>query len=209
MIDEASRQLTGLLSVIEMPEERFVLVSSSSRELLGWEPAYLVRLGSRIWDVIFLKQDLAPARHRLMDLVEEAGMGAFHFRRMRTKNDGWKWFQGSYRVLTRFTDGRPWHLLGQYAEVTDTHPFLSASFEELAHDLRRRRYAPERERLTPREQQVVEMIARGCTDRDIAGQLNISPHTAESHRRNAMQKLNAGGVADLVRASIRLGLVAP
>ena len=60
--------------------------------------------------------------------------------------------------------------------------------------------------LSPREREVVQLIAEGLSSRAIANQLNLSPHTVDTHRRNAMRKLDLTSVADLTRYAIREGL---
>jgi len=62
-------------------------------------------------------------------------------------------------------------------------------------------------RLTPRELEVVRLVADGARTSEIAARLSLSIKTAESHRRNAMRKLQVDTVADLVRLALREGLV--
>jgi DNA-binding NarL/FixJ family response regulator len=61
--------------------------------------------------------------------------------------------------------------------------------------------------LTPRERQILQLIAEGNTTREIAQQLSISFKTAESHRNHIMKKLDLHDVAGLVRYAIQRGLV--
>jgi len=61
--------------------------------------------------------------------------------------------------------------------------------------------------LTPRERQILQLIAEGNTTKEIAQQLNISFKTAESHRNHIMKKLDLHDVAGLVRYAIQRGLV--
>ncbi len=67
-----------------------------------------------------------------------------------------------------------------------------------------RRYAVE---LTPREREVLKLIAEGNTNQDIADLLCLSRKTVETHRSNIMDKLNLHKVTDLVKYAIREGLV--
>ncbi len=60
--------------------------------------------------------------------------------------------------------------------------------------------------LTPREKQILQMVAAGVTSRDIADKLDISKRTVEHHRANMMKKLNIKRVADLVKYAIGRGL---
>ncbi|MEP6913059.1 MAG: response regulator transcription factor [bacterium] len=61
--------------------------------------------------------------------------------------------------------------------------------------------------LTPRQLEVLRLIAVGHTTKDIARQLRISIKTVESHRASLMERLNIHEVAGLVRYAIRMGLV--
>lgn len=64
-------------------------------------------------------------------------------------------------------------------------------------------------RLTPRETQVLSLVAEGLSTRKIAQQLGISPRTVEAHRRVITQKVGEKKLAGLVRYAIRRGLVSP
>ena len=54
-------------------------------------------------------------------------------------------------------------------------------------------------RLTPREREVLDMVAAGWTTKEIAGALEVSPRTVESHRAHLAEKLGTGSVAEMVR----------
>jgi two-component system, NarL family, response regulator NreC len=60
--------------------------------------------------------------------------------------------------------------------------------------------------LTPREHQVIQLVAEGKTTKEIASLLGISIKTAESHRGHIMEKLEIHDTAGLVRYAIRRGL---
>jgi DNA-binding NarL/FixJ family response regulator len=61
--------------------------------------------------------------------------------------------------------------------------------------------------ITPRQVEVLTLVARGFSTRDIARTLNISIKTVETHRAQLMQRLNIHDVAGLVRYAIKKGLV--
>jgi DNA-binding NarL/FixJ family response regulator len=63
--------------------------------------------------------------------------------------------------------------------------------------------------LTPRERQVLQLVAEGKTTKEVAEILGVSAKTAESHRTRIMEKLDIHGTAGLVRYAIRLGLTEP
>jgi DNA-binding NarL/FixJ family response regulator len=63
--------------------------------------------------------------------------------------------------------------------------------------------------LTPRELEIVKLIAEAYTNRQIAETLNVSEKTVESHRGNVLSKLGMRDRVELVRYAIRRGLVEP
>lgn len=63
------------------------------------------------------------------------------------------------------------------------------------------------ESLTGREREVLQLVAEGYSNKEVADKLNISVRTADVHRTHLMQKLQVHNVAGLTRAAIRLGLV--
>jgi DNA-binding NarL/FixJ family response regulator len=64
-------------------------------------------------------------------------------------------------------------------------------------------------RLTPRQREIVQLLAEGKSSKEVAVALGLSVKTAETHRANIMQRLNCHSVADLVRYAIRNNIVAP
>ncbi|MBD0329844.1 MAG: response regulator transcription factor [Thermoleophilia bacterium] len=63
--------------------------------------------------------------------------------------------------------------------------------------------------LTPRELEIVKLIAEAHTSKEIADQLVISPKTVERHRANILEKLGMNDRVELTRYAIRRGLVEP
>ncbi len=63
--------------------------------------------------------------------------------------------------------------------------------------------------LTPREEEVVKLVAEAHTSKEIAAILHLSEKTVENHRANAMRKLGMRDRVELVRYAIRRGLIEP
>jgi DNA-binding NarL/FixJ family response regulator len=62
-------------------------------------------------------------------------------------------------------------------------------------------------KLSPRQEQVLQLIAEGKTTKQVALALNISVKTVESHRMQLMERLDLHDIASLVRFAIKIGLV--
>ena len=61
--------------------------------------------------------------------------------------------------------------------------------------------------LTPREQEVMRLLAGGVSTKEVAERLFISPKTVENHRTNIMNKLDLHSTIELIRYAARLGLI--
>jgi len=61
--------------------------------------------------------------------------------------------------------------------------------------------------LTPRQREVLQLIAEGFSNKQIAQKLSVGVKTVESHRTELMERLDIHGIAGLVRYAIRLGIV--
>lgn len=66
---------------------------------------------------------------------------------------------------------------------------------------------PFRSVLTPREREVIQLLAEGKTSKEVATTLNLSVKTAETHRTNLMRKLDLHSVVDLTLYAVRNGIV--
>ena len=63
------------------------------------------------------------------------------------------------------------------------------------------------ELLTPREREILQLLAEGKSNKDIAGLLNLSLYTVETHRRNLQDKLNLHSFAELILYAVRKGVI--
>lgn len=87
--------------------------------------------------------------------------------------------------------------------------FSPWALEVMAERLRRPHEADPSLRLTPRERQVLQLIAKGRTMKEVAFELDISPKTAYMHRANLMKRVNCLDVSGLVQYARRLDFAPP
>ena len=64
-------------------------------------------------------------------------------------------------------------------------------------------------RLSPRERQVLELLAHGLTATTVASELGLSPETVRTHVRNAMRKLKASTRVQAVALAVESGAISP
>ena len=87
--------------------------------------------------------------------------------------------------------------------------YLSPGLSEVLLDAYVNGKEPSADPLSPRERQVLQLVAEGKTTKEVAVVLDISVKTADSHRTRLMKKLDIHETAGLVRYAIRRGLVEP
>jgi DNA-binding NarL/FixJ family response regulator len=101
-------------------------------------------------------------------------------------------------------------LLSAVQSLIDGRPFFTAKVSQALLDSFLSGGAPRRleepNRLTPREQEIVRLVADSKANKEIATLLNISVRTVETHRSNIMEKLGIHSVSDLILYAIRNGL---
>jgi DNA-binding NarL/FixJ family response regulator len=89
--------------------------------------------------------------------------------------------------------------------------FSSAISRLLAEDyvrvLRQKGVVDSYELLTPREREILQLLAEGKTNKEVAAELNISPYTVETHRGNILEKLNLHTPAELILYAVRKGII--
>jgi DNA-binding NarL/FixJ family response regulator len=101
-------------------------------------------------------------------------------------------------------------LLDAIRAVQRGEPFLTPTAQQaLIKDVLERGRDDSDEDLTPREEEIVKLVAEAHTTRQIAEILHLSEKTVENHRGNAMRKLGMRDRVELVRYAIRRGLIEP
>ena len=61
--------------------------------------------------------------------------------------------------------------------------------------------------LTPREREILQLVAEGKSNKDVANLLNLSVYTVETHRSNIMEKLHLRGIPELILFAVRRGII--
>ncbi|MCL4842508.1 MAG: response regulator transcription factor [Bryobacteraceae bacterium] len=85
--------------------------------------------------------------------------------------------------------------------------YLSPAVSGAVLDDYRRNVSDPLDLLTSREREVLQMIAEGKTNKEIANLLSLSVYTVDAHRGRLMEKLNVHSVTELVRFAVRKGIV--
>jgi NarL family two-component system response regulator LiaR len=100
-------------------------------------------------------------------------------------------------LAVRAASKRETYLSPPISEIV-TEAYLSQSDPQMASPI---------DQLTPREREVLQLIAEGHTSSTIAQKMNISANTVDRHRSNLMAKLDMHDIAGLTRMAIKYGLI--
>src|SRR5215471_14575403 len=79
--------------------------------------------------------------------------------------------------------------------------------EDYMRQIQERHVEDSYELLTTRERELLQLLAEGKNNKEVAGLLNLSPYTVETHRANIFQKLNLHSGAELILYAIRKGVI--
>lgn len=104
-------------------------------------------------------------------------------------------------------------LIGAIRAVNQGRAFFSAEVsrmlvEDYVREMRARGVTDSYELLTAREREILQLLAEGKANKEIAYLLNLSLFTVETHRRNLQEKLNLHSVAELILYAVRKGVIA-
>jgi two-component system response regulator NreC len=124
-------------------------------------------------------------------------------------------------VLRALKSGARGYLLKDSAEqdlikavvaVSEGKAFFSPAIskmlvEDYVRQMQERQVEDSYELLTNREREVLQLLAEGRSNKDVAGVLNLSLYTVETHRSNILQKLHLHNQAELVLYAIRKGVI--
>ncbi|HLX45080.1 MAG TPA: response regulator transcription factor, partial [Bryobacteraceae bacterium] len=98
-------------------------------------------------------------------------------------------------------------LIAAVRAVAKGEGYLSPAISDAVLTDYRRHVTDPLDLLTTREREVLQMIAEGKTNKEIATTLNLSVYTVEAHRGRVMEKLNLHSTGELVRFALRSGLI--
>jgi DNA-binding NarL/FixJ family response regulator len=98
-------------------------------------------------------------------------------------------------------------LVAAVRAVASGEGYLSPAVSNAVLDDYRRHVTNAIDLLTSREREVLQMLAEGKTNKEIAATLNLSVYTVDAHRGHIMEKLNLHSINELVRFAVRNGMI--
>lgn len=110
-------------------------------------------------------------------------------------------------------DSAEYDLINAIKAVNEGKAFFSPAIsrmlvEEYMRQMQEREVDDSYDLLTTREREVLQLLAEGKTNKEVASMMELSPHTIETHRSNIFQKLNLHNGAELILYAVRKGVIA-
>jgi DNA-binding NarL/FixJ family response regulator len=104
-------------------------------------------------------------------------------------------------------------LIAAIHAITDGKSFFSPAIsrilvEDYMRQLEQKHVEDTYELLTAREREILQLLAEGKTNKEVASMLNLSIYTVETHRTHVLQKLNLHNVPELILYAVRKGIIA-
>jgi RNA polymerase sigma factor (sigma-70 family) len=173
-------------------------------DVTGYTMAEMNTLGLDFFKRIMHPEDydLAVTAQRSFKENKNAFGGVVRFRKRGT--DNWCWLVGLAIPFTRDDLGGVKEVICAFVDLNlamDTNDQLAAAIQEVL----RRQNNDLLEKLTPREKDILKMAIKGLNNKEIAGVLNLSRHTVETHRKNIRLKLKVRNTTELLAVARKAG----
>jgi DNA-binding CsgD family transcriptional regulator len=195
------------INELERPDDptslKNIYLNRFGHDMIGYTRKEINEMGSQFFSKIIHPDDMEIIPTTVVASYYQSYLVSMH--RLRSKNKlEYKWFYDHGCTIKTFEDGSPKQALVIAVEVTDTmhtHNQLNSALKEIS----QLKYALKLSRLTTREKEVLHLIAKGKTDKEISTQLFISIQTAKKHRNNLILKTEVVNTAELVALAVEAG----
>lgn len=199
---------SGLRMLLEArPDIDIVAEAESGREAV--EKSKIVRPDVILMDIQMPDMNGIEATERIKEVSPQTAVLA-----LTMHEDDHYFFQMLHAGASGYVPKRaaPDELINAIHTVHEGHVFLYPSLaSRLVQDYLKRAESGDQpmvqDDLTPRELEVLTLIAEGMTNAEIAEELVISVKTVDRHRENIMRKLNMHSRIDLVKYALKMGLI--
>ena len=98
-------------------------------------------------------------------------------------------------------------LITAFRNVAEGDGYISPAVSDAVLSDYRRHVSDPIDLLSSREREILQMLAEGKTNKEVAAMLHLSVHTVDAHRGRIMEKLNLHSIGELVRFAVRNGLI--
>lgn len=185
--------IASVISNPRLPDNPIVAVNEAFQELTGYDRDFIIGRNCRFlageatepWLTEEIRRGVSQQKSVLVEILNYKKSGAP--------------FQNAVLVAPLFDeDGELEYFLGSQVEIDADVPSLAKA--------RRMRAVAIVKDLSKRQREVLQFIAKGLLNKQIAHELNLSERTVKMHRSILMKRLNVPSAADMVRLAVEAGM---
>ena len=211
LVTPQAEKMPGVVVVLRFPEYSPVYMSSNGLQLLGLSLSDLLQTGDQYTLKFFNRDfmdDFKEELRRMLEKDEKANETLTFFHQVKYhEGQEFVWFTSSVKIFHRDKQNSPSHIIAISVPIGDLKGVSEKAERLLDQNLFSRKYREKFETLSPRAKEILKLVALGKSSVEIAGDLNISADTVNSHRRLLKDKLDATSNYDLLRYALSFDLI--
>jgi DNA-binding CsgD family transcriptional regulator len=199
-IEAVADELPGVVVIHKLSDLSVVYMSPKGVQLLGISLEEIVGMGPDYHKRFFNTEDALEYVPKIIGLLEKNNgkESVSFFQQVRGLHQTeWTWYLSSIRIFIWDDAGKPLLAITFAVPVDTEHPITTKVARMLEENTFLRQHYHRFIRLSKREQQVLKLLSLGKSSNEIARELFISISTADTHRRNIKNKLQASSFFDL------------
>ena len=185
---------------------RNVWTNKTGLDLLGYSQEEVTQMGYRYFQKVIHPDDMEILPIPIKGKYADTSIPIFIFlQRVKYKNQSeYQWSYGHGVVIDSFDDGSPRQVLVVAMEITESMHSDNQLVTALK-EIKRLKSSLKLSLFTAREKEILKLITKGKTDKDISTVLFISIKTAKKHRTNIIRKAEVKNTAELVAMTMESG----
>lgn len=181
-----------------------IFINEYCIKMAGYSLAEFETMGQGFFQRILKPEDIVSAIDSIQHLCVNPSGTFSGLNRINHKDGHDFWVFYTTRVFKQ-KNGVPWQFINVTIEIQDSIK-TDLQLELLIRENALLKNQLKCKDITKREREIIKLIVVGKTNSEIASTLNISTHTAQTHRKNILHKLGLSNSAELVRFAMECGL---
>lgn len=208
-IEEIGDYIPGSVMVQDLNAMTNTYMNQTGCEILKLSSEELANLGPDYFERFFPKSETAillPSIQKFITRGDTSSIYSFFQRVRGNSNEDYKWYQTTSRLYTN--DEADSLKIMHISIPVDRMEYMGKKLNQLVEDdLLVQQNLQKYLLLSPREKQVIRLIAEGKSSCDIAELLYLSLHTINNHRKNILHKLEIGSLSQLIKFALAFSII--
>jgi DNA-binding CsgD family transcriptional regulator len=205
IFEEFYNAMEAIMFIYDMRLNRLIWINDNCSKILGFDTGEILSLGTDETPELLHPEDAGIKQEGIDLLLSGKRQSYSGIIRVLHKECRWVWMLFITCVLLRNEECIPTHALGMAIDFSP-HRQIIGQFSRLILEHRRLNNYFRVNLLTPKEKEVISLIASGLSCKEISNHMGISYYTAETHIRNIRQKLELRNNSALICFAIENGL---